>query len=153
MRREEALDFVKQYVKRENLLKHMLGVEAIMQKTAEYLGEDKEKWRLVGLLHDIDFEKMKEPKDHGVMAADILRGKVDDEVLRAIKAHNYEYTGAAPGSKLDYSLIAADSISGFIIACALVMPSKKLIEVRVDSIAKRFKEKDFARNCSRERIL
>jgi putative nucleotidyltransferase with HDIG domain len=153
MKREEAFDLVKQNIKRENLLKHMLAVEAIMRKTAEFLGEDKEKWGLVGLLHDIDFEKMKEPKDHGVMATDILRRKVDDETLHAIKAHNYEYTGATPNSKLDYSLIAADSISGLIIACALVMPSKKLAEVRVDSIAKRFKEKDFARNCIRDRIL
>ncbi len=153
MKREEALNLVRQNITRENLLKHMLAVEAIMRKTAEFLGEDKEKWGLVGLLHDIDFEKMKEPKDHGIIASEILRGKVDEEILTAIKSHNYEHTGAAPDSNLEYSLIATDSISGLIIACALIMPSKKLAGVRVDSIAKRFKEKDFARNCGRERIL
>lgn len=153
MKREEAFDLVKQNTKKENLLKHMLAVEAIMRKTAEVLGEDKEKWGLVGLLHDIDFEAMTDPKDHGVIAADILQGKVDDEIIRAIKSHNFEYTGATPNSKMEYCLIAADSISGLIIACALVMPSRKLAEVKEESIAKRFKEKDFARNCSRERIV
>jgi len=153
MNRDDAFSLIKQNVMKENLLKHMIAVEVIMRKTAEYLGEDKERWGLVGLLHDIDFEKITNPKDHGVLAAEILRGKVDDETINAIKAHNYESTGALPNSKMEYSLIAADSISGLIIACALVMPSKKLAEVKVDSIAKRFKEKDFARNCSRERIL
>ena len=154
MQREEALSLIRENVKKENLIKHMLAVESIMRKVAERLGEDPDKWGLLGLLHDIDFEKTKNnPKEHGILAGEILKGRVSEEILRAIMAHNFENTGVMPKSRMELSLIAADSISGLIVACALVMPSKKLEEVRVETIAKKFKQKDFARNCSRERIL
>lgn len=153
--REEAFLLVKEHVKNDRLIKHMLTVEAIMKKCAEFLGEDKEKWTLVGLLHDIDFDKIdfKDPestKIHGVLSEEILKGKVSDEMIRSIKSHNFENLGVMPESKMDYCLIAADAISGLIIACALVRPSKKLSDVKVDSIKKRYKEKDFARNTNRE---
>jgi len=153
MDRQEALELIKQNVQKENLIKHMLAVEAIMRRAAEFLNEDKEKWGLVGLLHDIDFEKMTNPKEHGIISAQILQGKADDEIIRAIKSHNFENTGVIPNSKMENCLIAADSISGLIIAIALIIPSKKLADVGVDAIKRRFKEKDFARNCSRERML
>jgi len=153
MNRDEALALIKENVKKENLIKHMLAVEAIMRGTAEFFNEDKEKWALVGLLHDIDFDKTCDnPKNHAVISAEILEGKVDEEIIRAIKSHNFEHTGVMPESKMEYSLIAADAISGLTIACALVMPSKKLRDVGVESVVKRYKEKDFARNCNRERI-
>jgi putative nucleotidyltransferase with HDIG domain len=151
--REEALQLIKGHVQKENLLKHMLAVEAIMGGCAEFLGEDKNKWALVGLLHDIDFDKIEHPKEHGIIAFDILKGKVDEEILTAIKSHNFENTGVMPKSKMEYCLIAADAISGLIIATAFMMPSKKLAEVKVDSIRKKYKQKDFARNCSRENML
>jgi predicted hydrolase (HD superfamily) len=120
---------------------------------AEFLGEDKEKWALVGLLHDVDFDKtFDDPKKHSLIAVEILEGKVDEEIIHAVKSHNFENTGVMPESRMDFSLIAADAISGLIIACALVIPSKKLADVKADSIARRYKEKDFARNCSRDRI-
>lgn len=154
MDREEALQLVRAKVKNENLIKHMLAVEAIMNKTAEFLEEDKERWGLVGLLHDIDYEETKDdPKIHASVSETILKDKVDEEVIRAIKSHNFENTNTMPESKLENCLVAADSISGLIIACALMMPSKKLAEVRVDSVGKKFKQKDFARNCSREKML
>lgn len=153
MNREEALELIRANVKKENLIKHMLAVEAIMKATADFLGEDKEKWALVGLLHDIDFDKTyDDPKQHALVSAKILDGKVDGEIIRAIESHNYENTGVVPESKMEYSLIAADAISGLVIACALVVPSKKLSDVKAKSVVKRYKEKDFARNCVRERI-
>jgi putative nucleotidyltransferase with HDIG domain len=151
--REEALQLVKEHVKAENLFKHMLAVEAIMKKCAEFLGEDQNKWALVGLLHDIDFDKIEHPKYHGMIALDILKDKIDEEIQNAIKSHNFENTGVMPQTKMDYCLIAADAISGLIIACGLMMPSKKLAEVKVESVKKKYKQKDFARNCSRERML
>jgi predicted hydrolase (HD superfamily) len=151
--REEALQLVKENVEKDNLLKHMLAVEAIMRKCAEFLGEDQDKWALVGLLHDIDFDKIEHPKYHGIIAQDILKDKVDEDILAAIKSHNFENTGFAPQSKMDYCLLAADAISGLIIACGLMMPSKKLAEVKVESLKKKYKQKDFARNCNRENML
>jgi len=154
MDREAALKLVKEHVSKENLLKHMYAVEAIMKETAEFLGEDKEKWRLVGLIHDIDFEKTEnDPKMHTLVAEEILEDQVDEEMIRTIKAHNFENVGIQPEANSEKALIAADAISGLIIACALIMPSKKLADVKVESIAKKFKQKDFARNCGRERIL
>jgi putative nucleotidyltransferase with HDIG domain len=154
MNREEALKLVKENVSKETLLKHMYAVEAIMKETAKFLGEDEEKWRLIGLLHDIDFEKTEnEPKRHTIVAEEILENYVDDEMIRTIKAHNFENIGIQPEAVAEKALIAADAVSGLIIACALVIPSKKLADVKIESIAKKFKQKDFARNCGRERIL
>ena len=153
MKREEALNLVKEHVKQENLLKHMYAVEAIMVETAKYLNEDKEKWRLLGLLHDIDFEKAPEPEKHCTLAPEILKEEFEEDFIRAVKSHNFENLNIQPETKMELALIAADSVSGLVIACALVMPSKKLADVKVESISKKFKQKDFARNCSRERIL
>lgn len=154
MERSEALILVKENVSNKNLVKHMLAVEAIMKGLAEKIGEDAETWGLIGLLHDVDFDRTKDdPKSHAVISEDILKGKVDDEIIRVIKTHNFENTGIMPEKNIDYALIAADAVSGLVIAAALVIPSKKLADVKPDSISKRYKEKDFARNCSRENML
>jgi len=154
MNREEALELVKENIKKENLFKHMLAVEAIMKGTAEYLGENKEKWELTGLLHDIDFGKTEnDPEHHALIAEEILKDKVDEEIIKAIKSHNFEHTNVNPETNMENILIAADAISGLIIAAALINPTKKLADVKVKSIKNKFKQKDFARNCNRERIL
>lgn len=154
MNREEALKLVKNYIKRENLLKHILAVETIMRAIARRLKEDEEKWGIVGLLHDIDFEEtFNNPSLHGIKAGEILFGKVDEDIIRSIRSHNFENTKEEPKDKMDFALIAADSISGLIIASALILPSKKLEELKLETLEKKFKQKDFARNCSRERIL
>jgi putative nucleotidyltransferase with HDIG domain len=154
MDREAALKLVKEHVSKENLLKHMYAVEAIMKETATFLGEDQEKWRIIGLIHDIDFEKTEnDPKKHTIVAEEILEDYIDDDMIRTIKTHNFENVGIQPEDVADKALIAADAVSGLIIACALIMPSKKLADVKVESIVKKFKQKDFARNCGRERIL
>ncbi len=155
--RNEALGLIDQYIKNEKLKKHMLAVEAIMRALARKLGKDEKLWGLVGLLHDIDYELAHEKgedwmKYHGILAEEILKGKLPNEALHAIKAHNFENTGVKPQSDLDYALIASDSISGLIIACALVMPNKKLEEVKIETIAKKFKSKDFCRRIKREHI-
>ena len=154
MQRDEAVSLVKEYVKRENLFKHILAVEAIMRGLARHFGEDENRWALVGLLHDVDFEKtMDEPSKHALMAEEILKGKVDEEIIETIKAHNYEHTGVEPKTRMAKALIAADAVSGLIVAAALVMPSKKLSNVKLETLEKKFKQKDFARGVSRERIL
>ena len=151
--RDEAYNLVESKIKRKNIVKHMLAVEAIMKSLAEYFGEDKEIWGLTGLLHDVDFEEVGENFSmHGLKSEEILKGLVPDEVIQAIKAHNYEYTGVQPKTRMEKALIAADAVSGLLVACALVMPSKKLEEVKISTLNKKFKQKDFARNVDRNRI-
>ena len=152
--REDALKLLRENVRNEKMILHMIAVGAIMRELARYLGEDEDLWELVGLLHDIDYERTKDdPSRHGLVAEEILGSLVSDDVLRAIKSHNYENTGVEPRTRMEKALIASDAVSGLIIACALVMPSKKLEEVKVKTVKKKFKQKDFARNVSRERIL
>jgi putative nucleotidyltransferase with HDIG domain len=154
MDREEAINLVKQHIKKDYLFKHILAVEAIMKGMAKHFGEDEELWGLVGLLHDVDYEKTaKDPKNHGIMAEEFLKDKVDDKIIHAVKSHNPEYTGIMPETKMEKALVAADAVSGLIVAAALILPSKKLSDVKVESVGKRFKEKDFARRCSRENML
>jgi putative nucleotidyltransferase with HDIG domain len=153
MNRNDALSLVREHVKKENNIKHMIAVGAVMKETAIRLGEDPEKWEAVGILHDIDFEECTGMADHTLKAKEILAGKVDAEVVEAIMAHNYEATGVPVDNKLKIGLIAADAVSGLIIACALVMPSKKLADVQVGSIVKKFGKTDFAKGVSRERIM
>ncbi|RLF10840.1 MAG: phosphohydrolase [Thermoprotei archaeon] len=151
--RDEALSLVRTKVNDERYVKHMLAVEAIMRKLAEKLGGEPELWSLTGLLHDLDFEDTRnDPSRHGIVAAEMLRGLVPEEVLRAIMAHNFEHTGIKPQSTLEKALIAADAVSGLLIACALVMPHKKLSEVTAKTVEKKFKSKDFARGVDRARI-
>ncbi len=154
MQREQALSLVREKVEEENLVKHMLAVEAIMRKLAEEIGQDPDRWGITGLVHDVDYSQTKDqPEKHTLVAEDILKDKVEPGVITTIKAHNFGHTGVEPETKESKALVAADALSGLVIACALVMPSKKLEEVRVETIEKKFKQKDFARNCSRERIM
>jgi len=152
--RSEALDLVNKNVTKGNVIYHMLAVEAIMRSVARHFGEDKENWGLVGLLHDIDYEKTEAtPEKHSLLAEEMLRGLLPDELVRAIKTHNSKYTGIMPEKRMEKALVASDAISGLLVACALVMPSKKLADVKVESVAKKFKDKDFARGAERDRII
>jgi len=152
--REEALNLIKTNLSRKNMIYHTLAVEAIMRSLARSLGEDEELWELTGLLHDIDFEKTETiPERHGLVAEAILRDICPEEVVRAIKAHNAYHTKVAPKTKMEKALIASDAVSGLLVACALVMPSKKLKDVRSETVIKKFKDRDFARGADRERIM
>ena len=152
--RSEALDLVKKHVSKRNVIYHMLAVEAIMRNVAKHFQEDENQWGLIGLLHDIDYEKTEAtPEKHSLLAEEILKGLTSDELIKAIKSHNFLHTGIKPETKMEKALIASDAISGLLVACALVMPSKKLADVKVETVAKKFKDKDFARGAERERIL
>jgi len=153
--RDEALNLVKDHVNKRNIVYHMIAVEAIMRSVAEHFGEDPNEWGLVGLLHDIDYGKTEgTPEKHGLIAEEILKEKkVPDNIMRAIKSHNFEHTGIMPENRMEKALIASDAISGLLVACALVMPSKKLADVKVTTVEKKFKAKDFARGADRNRIL
>jgi uncharacterized protein len=154
MERNFALELVKSHSKKRYMFCHMLEVEAIMKALAEAFGEDEKSWGMAGLIHDIDFEETEHaPQDHGKKAEGILKDLVSSDVMDAVKAHNFEYTMVLPESKLAKSLVAADAIAGLLVACALVMPSKKLSEVKVETVEKKFKDKDFARGVDRNRIL
>jgi len=151
---EEALSLVKKNVKKMNIVYHMIAVEAVMRGLAKHFGEDEDLWGLTGLLHDIDYEKIGDAwEKHGVLAGEILKDMIPEEVKRAIKAHNFERTNVIPESRMEKALICCDAISGLLVACGLVMPSKKLAEVKVKTVKKKFKDKDFARGANRERIL
>lgn len=154
LRCEEAFDLVRKNVSKKNVIYHMLAVEAIMRGTAKYFGEDEEVWGLVGLLHDVDYEKTEAvPEKHSLLAEEILKGKIPDELIRAIRTHNSRYSGIAPETRMEKALIACDAVSGLLVACALVMPSKKLVDVKAESVARKFKDKDFARGAERDRIV
>jgi len=135
---EEAMEMLEQ-IDMENLKKHMLAVGAIMEKLAERFGEDKKLWKFTGWLHDIDYKKS-DMNEHGLISAKMLEGKLPEEALHAIKAHN-ELTGVKAESLIDKALIAA-----------LVMPGKKLEEVKISSLMNKFKDKSFARRVDRKRI-
>lgn len=152
--RDEALSLVKKNVSKKNVVYHMLAVEAIMRKVAKHFGENQEVWGLLGLLHDIDYEKTEAtPEKHSLLAEEILKGHVPNELIKSIKTHNFRHTGIMPESLMEKALIASDAISGLLVACALVMPSKRLVDVKVETVAKKFKDKDFARGAERDRIL
>jgi predicted hydrolase (HD superfamily) len=153
MDRAEALDLVRKHVSKENNLKHMMAVGAVMRETAVRLDRDPVLWEITGILHDIDFEKCHGMEDHALIARDLLRGLVLEDVIQAILAHNHLATGVAVDNELKRGLVAADAVSGLVTACALVVPSKKLAEVKVSSIIKKFGNKDFARGVDRERIM
>jgi putative nucleotidyltransferase with HDIG domain len=154
MNRQEALDLLSENVADKNIQKHCFAVAAIMKSLAKKLGENEEAWYLAGLLHDLDYEKTKNDfSRHGLLAAEILKGRIDEKSISSIKAHSFENTKCLPKEKCDFALIASDALSGLLISTALIMPSKKLSEVTVESIAKKFKKKDFARAVSREKIM
>jgi putative nucleotidyltransferase with HDIG domain len=150
----EALDLFDRHVKAENLRKHCLATAAVMRALALHLGEPVELWGIAGLLHDLDFEATaNQPEVHGLKTAAIL-GETDlpAEVIAAIKAHNAEGLGVQRQTKLDLALTCAESITGLVVATALVYPDKRLGSVKPKSILKRMKEKDFARGVDRNLV-
>jgi len=152
--KDKAEEMIGKKVDTENLRKHMCAVSAIMGELAEKLGEDPKLWELVGLLHDIDYEETEDnPEEHAKRSAEILEGKLPEKALKAIRAHNFKHLDVEPESDLDNALIAADAISGLIVATALVMPNSKLEEARVESVLKKFNDSSFAKNIDRDRIL
>ena len=152
MDREDALKLLKKYVKQENLIKHCIATAAVMKEIAKHLGEDENKWEIIGILHDIDYELVGEDMSkHGLKGGEILSKEgVDDEIVEVVKRHNHTIFGDYD-KPVEIALQSADSVSGLIIAAALVKKGR-LSDVTPKTIKKKFKDKSFAAGCDRNRI-
>jgi len=153
MTRSEGFNLLKQNLQNQNLVKHCLAVEAIMRALAQHFGEDEEKWGLTGLLHDIDYEKVKDDlSQHSLVGAKMLEDLgIEKDICQAVKVHN-EAHGILPKTLLEKALFVTDPLTGLIVAATLVLPSKKLSDLSVENVLNRFKEKAFARGANREII-
>lgn len=161
MTRGEALTTLNTLIKNPNLIKHHLAAEAVMRNLAIYFKNnpdtkeviDEEKWGLVGLLHDADYDLTRSiPEKHGVLIEESLTGKIEPEIIYAIKAHNWDNNGIEPKSLMDWSMYCSDELTGLIIAAALIHPDKKLSSIDVEFVMNRFNEKSFAKGADREHI-
>lgn len=154
MTREEALQILQSNLTNQNLIKHSLAVEAIMRGLAKFFNENEERWGLLGLLHDIDYEITKEqPEKHSLLGLEMLKKMgFDEEFIKAVASHN-EIHNLPLETLMAKALFVSDPISGLIVAAALVLPSKKLKDLTTENILNRFKEKAFARGANREHIL
>lgn len=152
MDRQAAWDLLCEYTKNENLRKHALAVEACLQAYARKYGEDEDKWGVVGLIHDFDYEVYPNAPDHPLKGSEILKEHgYSEEVRRAILGHA-DYTGVPRDTLLAKVLFACDELAGFITACALVRPDR-IQTLEAKSVRKRMKDKAFARSVSREDII
>ncbi|HKD04370.1 MAG TPA: HD domain-containing protein [Bryobacteraceae bacterium] len=153
MTRAEALEILHEHTKSESLRRHALQVEACVAAYADRFGGAEEDWRVTALLHDFDYEMHPEAPDHPMKGEPILAGRgVPAEIRRAILSHA-NYSGVSRDTQLEKSLFACDELSGFISACALVKPTRRVAEVDVKTVRKKMKDKAFARSVSREDIV
>jgi len=150
---EEAKELFLKYNKTESLINHGKAVEGVMRYLAKKHGEDEEKWGIIGLVHDLDYEQF--PEQHCTMTKQILEeAGWDEEYIRAILSHGWGMcTDVEPKSLLEKSLFAIDELTGLITACALVRPSKSVMDMEVSSVKKKWKQKAFAAGANREVIL
>ena len=151
MNRDEALNLVKQHLKNKNLVKHSLAVEACMRAMAARLDQDVDKWGLAGILHDLDYEiTEKSPELHTTETVKILEElEIDPDIIRTVRAHAGQVSCQ---NEMEWSIFSIDPLTGLIIAATLMHPSKKLEEVDLGFIQRRYKEKSFARGARREDI-
>ncbi|MAS33305.1 MAG: HAD family hydrolase [Anaerolineaceae bacterium] len=155
MSREQAWDIVTEYTESESLLRHMLAVEAAMRAYATRFDADPELWGITGLLHDFDYEQNPDVsvEGHPIVGSRILRERgVSEEIITGILAHAEEITGVKPETPMQKTLVAVDELTGFIIAVALVRPSKSILDVKLKSIKKKWKDKTFAAPVNRAEI-
>jgi putative nucleotidyltransferase with HDIG domain len=153
--RDDALALLKSYVKNDRMLIHSYASEAVMRALARRLGQDEEKWGLAGLLHDIDIEATGgDLSRHALEAEPILAGQgVDPDIIDAIKMHNEEAAGQSRSTLFQHALAAGETVTGLIMATAMVYPDKKVASVKAKSVTKRMKEKAFAASVRRENIM
>lgn len=161
MTREEGYLIVTTLIKNPNLIKHHLAAEVVMRALAQKFKTqnpgsniDEEKWALVGLLHDADYEMTRDhPEKHTIILEERIGKNLDPEIMYAIKCHNFERLKIKPKSLMDWSIYACDELTGLIIAATLVHPDRKLSALTTDFILNRFKEKSFAKGANRNQIL
>ena len=148
--RDDALTLLQTYNTNPALIQHGLQVEACMRHFARKAGKDEEKWGIVGLLHDLDYERY--PEEHCHKAAEILREHgYDEEIIRAMMSHGWGIvTEVEPLSLMEKTLYAVDELSGLVNACVLVRPSRSIKDLGVKSVKKKFKQKSFAAGVDRE---
>ena len=158
MKREQALYLLKDNIKNQNLIKHCFAVEAAMKDLAKYFKENEEKWGICGLLHDIDYEKVGWPENpsalsnHSKIGAEMLKNLgFDDDICQAVLTHN-EAHNIPPDSLMAKALYCVDPLTGLIVAATLVLPSKKVNDLKIENVLNRFKEKSFAKGANREII-
>ncbi|MDO9580615.1 MAG: HDIG domain-containing protein [Bacteroidales bacterium] len=150
--RDIALDLFKQYNKSESLLRHALAVEGVMRYMAKKSGEDEEKWGIIGLIHDLDYEMY--PDQHCTMAETILRENMwPEEYIRAVLSHGWGLvTDIQPVSLLEKTIYAIDELTGLVATSALVRPSKSVLDMEARSVKKKWNDKKFAAGVDRSVI-
>ena len=155
MIREEALELLHSKMRSINLRRHCYSVETVMKALARHFGEDEEKWGIVGLLHDGDYEFTKEhPEKHAKLMAQWVRdlGEKNEELLEGIESHGWFHEGKLPKTQMQWALYCCDELTGLIVAVALVRPDKKLSSVTIDSVLNKWSQKAFAAGVKREQI-
>jgi putative nucleotidyltransferase with HDIG domain len=147
--REEALKLFKQYNASESLTKHAFAVEGVMRYMARKYGEDQEKWGIVGLVHDLDYEQF--PEQHCIKTREILEeAGWPEEYIRAIMSHGWEIaTDTKPESLMEKVLYAIDELTGLVVTSALVRPSRSVLDMQAKSVKKKWKDKRFAAGVDR----
>ncbi len=150
--REKALELLKEFNKTDSLVKHALTVEAVMRHFAGLFGEDEEKWGIIGLLHDIDYEMY--PEQHCIKAREILSEREwPEDYIHAVLSHGWKLCcDVEPVHKMEKVLYTIDELTGLIAATALMRPSKSILDMEVKSVKKKWKQKSFAAGVNREVI-
>ena len=150
--REEAYQLLTEYNKSDSLIKHALAVEGVMRYFARKRGEDEEKWGVIGLVHDLDYEKF--PEEHCHKSEEILKEKGwPEEYIRAVVSHGWGLCSEVePQTELEKVLYAIDELTGLVVTTALVRPSKSVMDVKVKSVKKKWKDKRFAAGVDRSII-
>ncbi len=157
MNRKQAIELVDSMTKNKNLVKHMLAVGACMKSLAKYFNEDQQMWEVAGIVHDGDYDQFAktDPKKHPSIIFDILKEqKVDTKIIQAVRSHAWGWREdlPQPQSKMDWALYCSDELTGLITAVALTRPSRKIKDVNLTSIKKKWKKKDFAKGVHRKNI-
>jgi putative nucleotidyltransferase with HDIG domain len=150
--REEAFNLLKKYNKTENLIKHALAVEGVMRYFARKRGKDEEKWGIIGLIHDLDYEKF--PEEHCRKTEEILKeNNWPQEYIRAVVSHGWGIcSDVEPKTELEKVLYAIDELTGLVVTTALVRPSKSVMDLKAKSVKKKWKDKRFAAGVDRSII-
>lgn len=150
--RESAWALLTEWTEKDHLLKHALAVEAAMRAYARRFGEDEELWGVTGLVHDMDYERHPTMEEHPYVGVKALEeAGYPEEVRQAVLGHA-PYTGVPRETLMAKALFAVDELTGFIVAVALVRPSRSILDVKVSSVTKKFKDRSFAAPVSREDI-
>ena len=150
--REEAYKLLTEYNKSESLIKHALAVEGVMRYFAQKWGEDEEKWGIIGLIHDLDYEQF--PEEHCHKTGEILKeNSWPEEYIRAAVSHGWGIcSDVEPQTELEKVLYAIDELTGLVVTTALVRPSKSVLDVKTKSVKKKWKDKRFAAGVNRSII-